>query len=335
MKNLILCAHSDWINRPLKKMDSMQFIAVRINADTRKEQQYSEFPNAKIYQDVWENRPQNGFHECVNFKDFNGKIKGYLPPTGRCYIPQEPFGIFFVTAKTDTPCELKDKIVGVQVNCLILPEETERKDVPQGLKKYLGKQHSLTYHYTAPSKHTLLFKNTIDDASELLLPKKDRNGKIWSRISIQPILENNIPNIFATIRNSLTPQEQKKWDKLMKISGILPRLEDLEKTFNKDVSKFLKQSYKRAYLSRANSRPIKKTATVTFFERSPCVVAATLQRANGVCECCKQNAPFRRKSDNTPYLEVHHKISLANGGKDVLENTEALCPNCHRKKHLG
>ncbi|MFM5358466.1 HNH endonuclease [Aeromonas veronii] len=42
-----------------------------------------------------------------------------------------------------------------------------------------------------------------------------------------------------------------------------------------------------------------------------------------------------RIKDGTPYLEVHHKEKLADGGEDTLENTIALCPNCHRKFHFG
>ncbi|MDD1149814.1 HNH endonuclease [Pseudomonas sp. TNT2022 ID357] len=71
------------------------------------------------------------------------------------------------------------------------------------------------------------------------------------------------------------------------------------------------------------------------FVRNPDVVAEALHRAAGVCEVCVQPAPFTRKSNGTPYLEVHHKIRLADGGLDTLENAVALCPNCHRASHYG
>ena len=71
------------------------------------------------------------------------------------------------------------------------------------------------------------------------------------------------------------------------------------------------------------------------YKRNPEVVVATLRRANGYCEKCGCEAPFIRKSDNTPYLEVHHVVPLSEGGDDNLENTIALCPNCHRELHLG
>ena len=57
------------------------------------------------------------------------------------------------------------------------------------------------------------------------------------------------------------------------------------------------------------------------------------RRANGKCQLCGQNAPFNDKKGN-PYLESHHIVWLSKGGMDSIENTVALCPNCHRKMHV-
>jgi 5-methylcytosine-specific restriction protein A len=32
---------------------------------------------------------------------------------------------------------------------------------------------------------------------------------------------------------------------------------------------------------------------------------------------------------------VHHRIPLAKGGEDSVDNAVAVCPNCHRKGHYG
>lgn len=82
-------------------------------------------------------------------------------------------------------------------------------------------------------------------------------------------------------------------------------------------------------------QPTKLAVTSFVYQRNPYVVLRALQRAKGVCEHCLCAAPFIRSSDGTPYLEVHHKIPLAQGGKDTFENTVALCPNCHRLMHFG
>ena len=38
--------------------------------------------------------------------------------------------------------------------------------------------------------------------------------------------------------------------------------------------------------------------------------------------------------NDKPYLESHHIIWLSEGGSDTLDNTAALCPNCHKKMHV-
>jgi predicted HNH restriction endonuclease len=78
-----------------------------------------------------------------------------------------------------------------------------------------------------------------------------------------------------------------------------------------------------------------KFVQVLDFDRNPDVVAEVLSQASGKCQKCGALAPFFRKSDGSPYLEVHHKIPLAFGGEDTVANAIALCPNCHRKAHYG
>ncbi|TOH95879.1 hypothetical protein CGI69_24690 [Vibrio parahaemolyticus] len=71
------------------------------------------------------------------------------------------------------------------------------------------------------------------------------------------------------------------------------------------------------------------------YARDPAIVAFALNRAKGVCEQCKHDAPFISSSTGLPYLEVHHVIPLKDGGSDTVENVKALCPNCHREAHYG
>ncbi|WP_435131014.1 HNH endonuclease [Plesiomonas shigelloides] len=97
----------------------------------------------------------------------------------------------------------------------------------------------------------------------------------------------------------------------------------------------LDSAKRKLLISKAPKKP-KKIAVVTYiYERSSDIIAEALIRADGVCELCKLSAPFNRKKDNTPYLEVHHKVRLSDGGEDTIENVVALCPNCHRKAHYG
>lgn len=92
---------------------------------------------------------------------------------------------------------------------------------------------------------------------------------------------------------------------------------------------------RRSRLTQAPRLPRRVAKLVYVYERSADVVAEVLAQSMGVCNRCKRPAPFNRRSDGTPYLEVHHKILLSAGGEDTVENAEALCANCHRHRHYG
>ncbi len=83
-----------------------------------------------------------------------------------------------------------------------------------------------------------------------------------------------------------------------------------------------------------NTMPKRNISTISDFERDFRVKAWVLKNANGICEFCSNPAPFKTNS-GLPYLEVHHVRRLADGGSDKIENTVALCPNCHKEFHYG
>lgn len=85
----------------------------------------------------------------------------------------------------------------------------------------------------------------------------------------------------------------------------------------------------------APKKPVQILTLSKAYVRNTDVIAEALYRAGGICEGCNQSAPFARKTDGSPYLEVHHRIHLAEGGDDTVENAIALCPNCHRQEHHG
>jgi 5-methylcytosine-specific restriction protein A len=87
-------------------------------------------------------------------------------------------------------------------------------------------------------------------------------------------------------------------------------------------------------LATASKMPELMMVTSREFKRNPYVVAEVLFRADGKCQYCKRDAPFKRE-DGTPFLEVHHIEWLSRGGEDSVENAIALCPNCHRQAHYG
>ena len=76
-----------------------------------------------------------------------------------------------------------------------------------------------------------------------------------------------------------------------------------------------------------------RTVSSNVYIRNQDIAEYTKRRAKGVCQLCGQQAPFNDKNGN-PYLECHHIIWLSKGGSDSIDNTVALCPNCHKKMHI-
>ncbi|MEK4351125.1 HNH endonuclease signature motif containing protein [Paenibacillus sp. FSL R5-0475] len=91
------------------------------------------------------------------------------------------------------------------------------------------------------------------------------------------------------------------------------------------------QLWLRAKKDKSKNRTVTSESTVYY--RDPLVSELAKRLANGVCQLCESNGPFKDKTGRY-FLETHHIDWLARGGLDSIENTVGLCPNCHRKMHL-
>ncbi len=85
--------------------------------------------------------------------------------------------------------------------------------------------------------------------------------------------------------------------------------------------------------SQKKNKGAHRSVTTDTYYRDPVIARYAKERANGVCQLCGMPAPFEDK-DGNPYLESHHIIWLSAGGEDTIENTVALCPNCHKRMHV-
>lgn len=90
----------------------------------------------------------------------------------------------------------------------------------------------------------------------------------------------------------------------------------------------------RALAAASVGAQVQSSSRRTVYQRSQDVRAYVFARAKGTCEGCSQPAPFTR-TDGTPYLEPHHLRRLSDGGPDHPAHVIALCPNCHRRVHVG
>ncbi|OLF53413.1 HNH endonuclease signature motif containing protein [Pseudomonas chlororaphis] len=121
-------------------------------------------------------------------------------------------------------------------------------------------------------------------------------------------------------------------------SGVLPAIPDitlqqLNQVKEKQARKLSDAEVEALARRQGRDNVGKRSAKVTQHQRSLWVAEHAKRRSKGVCELCQEPAPFVKK-DGTPFLETHHIVWLIKGGADTVENTAALCPNCHRKMHV-
>lgn len=190
------------------------------------------------------------------------------------------------------------------------------------------------------------------DAIFLLLPNQEKNngyprklygGKVseielnGDRKVIKTDKFHYITSIEKNIKEYLNGNNPPQGNQALKIWPKTQTLNEINIGAYEEVNKSLKdtQAARLKRLKNAEKRPKKIQVTIDSYRRNPDVVAEALFRANGVCQACKNKAPFLRASDKTPFLEVHHKKPLSDGGLDTIENAIALCPNCHRQAHYG
>lgn len=155
---------------------------------------------------------------------------------------------------------------------------------------------------------------------------------------VYPVTYNNGKEAISALREFRYAFDNRKWIVELQVPiNDRARESDLRADFEREFFKARKMSSadRRALLAIAPKKPELVAITTTGFRRSGYVVAEVLERAAGNCEGCKKPAPFKRRTDDTPYLEVHHRVPLADGGDDTVENAVALCPNCHRRMHFG
>lgn len=161
-----------------------------------------------------------------------------------------------------------------------------------------------------------------------------RNDRLWE--SFSNATRKVMYSPLARDRDSVQLRRRKKrlsdfWDVYADPYAVL------EEIFLDEVNNALADSREQRLqrLAQAPRKPRKVKVETKVFIRNPDVVAEVLFRASGKCESCAMPAPFFKRTNGKPYLEVHHRIPLSDDGEDTVENAVALCPNCHRETHYG
>lgn len=150
------------------------------------------------------------------------------------------------------------------------------------------------------------------------------------QLAFQPYQESQLDDEDNTRKVWIFPL--KLVDQNVNVAIDKSTLEELYGTKVKEAKRLSDDALKQ----RAQATPKRRgqrNATVLQHDRSPWISEYAKRRAKGICQLCMQPAPFSN-GKGEPYLETHHIIWLAKGGDDSIENTVALCPNCHRKMHI-
>ncbi len=287
----------------------MDVFAVRLNSDPRPGRPYSAYPSDQEYRRIHGNAVGDGFHEATNFLAEGGFVRGYLPPRHSREIREsQNFTLITITYATDklTP----DAIIGIQVGCRYVGE-VDRPNTQGPM---------LTTHFTCDEATSLLLKKPIYGAYEKLFGGTAN----WVRHPTKRVDDTRFFELLDELSNPGIRSTE--------IDAFLGVLMNFDEFSSREI-----RSAQAGDLTNVSGRrqPKRFAVTTTVYERDPKVAAFALQRANGICDDCRNPAPFARSKDGTPFLEVHHRITLADGGPDTPDNTIALCPNCHRKRHYG
>lgn len=149
-------------------------------------------------------------------------------------------------------------------------------------------------------------KLVADPYQEFQVDSEGRIRKVWM-----------FPVSLSEIENPL-PIKEKSFESIL--SG---KIEEVQKLNDAEILLRAKSGN-----SKVGFREVVRNEHI----RNPSVIEFAKRRAKGLCDLCEKPAPFMTQKGE-PYLEVHHIKWLANGGEDSVENTVALCPNCHRRMH--
>jgi hypothetical protein len=189
-------------------------------------------------------------------------------------------------------------------------------------------------HAIASRATTRSFDTVVSDSMARRLRFVTKNGEVGLEFKAVGQVDQQT---LRSIRE-LTPSSAKLLDTLLPADQPLIAISDPARLTADDDTLVRRATTLMARgkvpIPRGIKTPKKSPTNKESFLRDPAVCAWVLQNANGRCEACAEDAPFKR-DDGTPYLEEHHVKPLAMGGSDRITNAIGVCPDCHRRFHHG
>jgi len=276
----------------------------------------------------WANTIENWVNKSKSTKEYKKEFISFFEKViNECYYPERAF---FGTNKDTISIVIGHLYLGVYVH----------SGIDKGIGMIVEKQfHNIEGVICKPVKSTLA-KTSKYKLFWLWIPEIINLHKILDVEEIWESFKIASKQVIETPQGKTTREREKKGKiiltELRNPSEIISE-EIYSQTLQTKIenAKKISKEKRKKKLKEVSEIPEKITITSVGFKRNPYIIIEVLERANGFCELCKMEAPFLRIKDDTPFLEVHHIQPLAEGGKDTVKNTVALCPNCHREAHFG
>lgn len=288
----------------------------------------------------------NNSGEAHNFLPYNGKCFGYIPlNAGGIYHPRLALTNIDPVANRNAA-----ELSGVAVIWTARHPETKRRVIVGWYRNAVvrSKAKEVPAWTRGPTRYCY-FQASASDA--FLLPGANRNFEIptanraraegksgsWPGNSAIFYVGTGNRRLATSIASYVRRKEQTGIAQSAMETRPLIAQRDLDQQLAREIAlaRKLPPPQRRSRAAAAPRNPSRVMIVSQGFLRNPYVIAEVLIRANGKCESCRSDAPFISNATQEPYLEVHHKIPLANGGDDTVDNAVALCPNCHRREHFG
>jgi 5-methylcytosine-specific restriction enzyme A len=209
-------------------------------------------------------------------------------------------------------------------------DEWSDEELYEAVKAYLWmlQQEAQSRPYSKAEVNLSLREGPLRNRSKSSVEYRMQNISAALEELCLPRISGYVPakNLGARVRNKI-------WHFLAEEGGYQP--EDYALTADTlELEQKVQRLRRNIYsgIPKGVDNPQKINMAGASFYRDPLVKAWVLNNSNGFCEGCGNPAPFKCV-DGFPYLEVHHVKPLSEGGSDTIDNTIALCPNCHRRCH--
>lgn len=163
---------------------------------------------------------------------------------------------------------------------------------------------------------------------EVLIPTKYiYHGRVF--LGDEPYQENQIGDDGNLRKVWMFPLKLEESIGIVAEEIFQKNLNEKEKLVSKLSLEELEKKVKLYENDKISNRKIQSNVVV----RDPYITEYVIKKSDGVCQLCENKAPFSKK-DGSPYLECYHIEPFSSGGSEKIENTVALCPNCHKKMQI-